>query len=189
MFFYLQQKKESRTIDGADKEILAEAERLDVKAMGPLILSELLFNENIRDQVKKYKRHFLRVSWKTVVVISLFALYISVAYMELGWAWGYCLVTDFWFKFSTSSATTTRRPRNTCWEALSVLWSCTRSSCFHEFPSSSKTCMTLTCWRRTSYTPGQKRWEFVSEHCIYEAVKLLPDLLSTTSLQCARYEH
>lgn len=57
----LQQKKESGTIDGADKDILAEAERLDVKAMGPLILSELLFNENIRDQIKKYKRHFLRV--------------------------------------------------------------------------------------------------------------------------------
>lgn len=64
-----QQKKENGTIDGADKEILAEAERLDVKAMGPLILSELLFNENIRDQIKKYKRHFLRVSWTTVVVI------------------------------------------------------------------------------------------------------------------------
>uniref|UniRef100_A0A4W6ECR8 Eukaryotic translation initiation factor 5 n=1 Tax=Lates calcarifer TaxID=8187 RepID=A0A4W6ECR8_LATCA len=57
---FVKQKKESGTIDGADKEILAEAERLDVKAMGPLILSELLFNENIRDQIKKYKRHFLR---------------------------------------------------------------------------------------------------------------------------------
>ncbi|PWA29520.1 eukaryotic translation initiation factor 5 [Gambusia affinis] len=59
-YSFVKQKKESRTIDGADKEILAEAERLDVKAMGPLILSELLFNENIRDQIKKYKRHFLR---------------------------------------------------------------------------------------------------------------------------------
>lgn len=59
-----QQKKESGTIDSADKEILAEAERLDVRAMGPLILSELLFNENIRDQIKKYKRHFLRVCCK-----------------------------------------------------------------------------------------------------------------------------
>lgn len=59
---HLQQRKENATIDGADKEILAEAERLDVKAMGPLILSELLFNENIREQIKKYKRHFLRVS-------------------------------------------------------------------------------------------------------------------------------
>lgn len=59
-YSFVKQKKDSRTIDGADKEILAEAERLDVKAMGPLILSELLFNENIRDQIKKYKRHFLR---------------------------------------------------------------------------------------------------------------------------------
>lgn len=58
----MQQRKENGTIDSADKEILAEAERLDVKAMGPLILSELLFNENIREQIKKYKRHFLRVS-------------------------------------------------------------------------------------------------------------------------------
>ncbi|KAF7649394.1 hypothetical protein LDENG_00141740 [Lucifuga dentata] len=57
---FVKQKKESGTIDAADKDILAEAERLDVKAMGPLILSELLFNENIRDQIKKYKRHFLR---------------------------------------------------------------------------------------------------------------------------------
>lgn len=56
-----QQKKESGAIASADKEILAEAERLDVRAMGPLILSELLFDENIRDQIKKYKRHFLRV--------------------------------------------------------------------------------------------------------------------------------
>ncbi|XP_016356031.1 eukaryotic translation initiation factor 5-like isoform X2 [Sinocyclocheilus anshuiensis] len=57
---FVKQKKESRAIDSADKEILAEAERLDVRAMGPLILSELLFDENIRDQIKKYKRHFLR---------------------------------------------------------------------------------------------------------------------------------
>lgn len=57
----LQEKKDSGAIDTADKEILAEAERLDVKAMGPLILSELLFDENIREQIKKYKRHFLRV--------------------------------------------------------------------------------------------------------------------------------
>ncbi|KAI4804481.1 eukaryotic translation initiation factor 5 [Gymnodraco acuticeps] len=57
---FVKHKKETGTIDAADKDILVEAERLDVKAMGPLILSELLFNENIRDQIKKYKRHFLR---------------------------------------------------------------------------------------------------------------------------------
>ncbi|KAL2082258.1 hypothetical protein ACEWY4_022076 [Coilia grayii] len=61
MFYnFVKQKKEEGAIDSADKEVLAEAERLDVKAMGPLILSELLFDENIRDQIKKYKRHFLR---------------------------------------------------------------------------------------------------------------------------------
>ncbi|XP_051942112.1 eukaryotic translation initiation factor 5 [Hippocampus zosterae] len=57
---FVKQRKESGAVDAADKEILAEAERLDVKAMGPLILSELLFDENIREQLKKYKRHFLR---------------------------------------------------------------------------------------------------------------------------------
>jgi len=57
---FVKQKKETGTVDAADKEILAEAERLDVVAMGPLILSELLFDENLRDQIKKYKRHFLR---------------------------------------------------------------------------------------------------------------------------------
>lgn len=66
--FHDQQKKENGTIDSADKEILAEAERLDVRAMGPLILSELLFNENIRDQIRKYKRHFLRVCCEKIVM-------------------------------------------------------------------------------------------------------------------------
>lgn len=57
---FVKKKKEEGIIDSADKELLAEAERLDVIAMGPLILSELLFDENIREQIKKYKRHFLR---------------------------------------------------------------------------------------------------------------------------------
>lgn len=65
----VQQKKDSGSIDSADKDILAEAERLDVKAMGPLILSELLFDDNIRDQIKKYKRHFLRVCFCCVYVL------------------------------------------------------------------------------------------------------------------------
>lgn len=61
-FFDLQKKKEEGVIDSSDKEIVAEAERLDVKAMGPLVLTEVLFNEKIREQIKKYRRHFLRVS-------------------------------------------------------------------------------------------------------------------------------
>ncbi|XP_006003414.1 eukaryotic translation initiation factor 5 [Latimeria chalumnae] len=60
LFDFVKKKKEEGVIDTADKEILAEAERLDVKAMGPLVLSEVLFNEKIRDQIKKYRRHFLR---------------------------------------------------------------------------------------------------------------------------------
>ena len=60
--FCLQKKKEEGIIDSSDKEIVAEAERLDVKAMGPLVLTEVLFNEKIREQIKKYRRHFLRVS-------------------------------------------------------------------------------------------------------------------------------
>ncbi len=69
--FFWSAKEESKAIESADKEILAEAERLDVRAMGPLILSELLFDENIRDQIKKYKRHFLRVSIIKVLILNV----------------------------------------------------------------------------------------------------------------------
>lgn len=58
-----QKKKEEGVIETSDKDIVAEAERLDVKAMGPLVLTEVLFDEKIREQIKKYRRHFLRVSF------------------------------------------------------------------------------------------------------------------------------
>uniref|UniRef100_A0A8C5KBL1 Eukaryotic translation initiation factor 5 n=1 Tax=Jaculus jaculus TaxID=51337 RepID=A0A8C5KBL1_JACJA len=60
LFDFVKKKKEEGIIDSYDKEIVAEAERLDVKAMGPLVLTEVLFNEKIREQIKKYRRHFLR---------------------------------------------------------------------------------------------------------------------------------
>ncbi|XP_032477815.1 eukaryotic translation initiation factor 5 isoform X2 [Phocoena sinus] len=60
LFDFVKKKKEEGVIDSSDKEIVAEAERLDVKAMGPLVLTEVLFNEKIREQIKKYRRHFLR---------------------------------------------------------------------------------------------------------------------------------
>ncbi|XP_004645481.1 eukaryotic translation initiation factor 5 [Octodon degus] len=60
LFDFVKKKKEEGIIDSSDKEIVAEAERLDVKAMGPLVLTEVLFNEKIREQIKKYRRHFLR---------------------------------------------------------------------------------------------------------------------------------
>ncbi|XP_075926651.1 eukaryotic translation initiation factor 5 [Petromyzon marinus] len=57
---FVKHKRDEGVLEGADKELVAEAERLEVRNMAPLILSELLLDENIRDQLKKYKRHFLR---------------------------------------------------------------------------------------------------------------------------------
>uniref|UniRef100_G3TWB1 Eukaryotic translation initiation factor 5 n=1 Tax=Loxodonta africana TaxID=9785 RepID=G3TWB1_LOXAF len=58
LFDFVKKKKDEGVIDSSDKETVAE-ERLDVKAMGPLVLTEVLF-ETIREQIKKYRRHFLR---------------------------------------------------------------------------------------------------------------------------------
>ncbi|XP_078516363.1 eukaryotic translation initiation factor 5 [Lissotriton helveticus] len=60
LFNFVKKRKEEGVIDTSDKDILAEAERLDVKAMGPLVLTEVLFDDRIREQIKKYRRHFLR---------------------------------------------------------------------------------------------------------------------------------
>lgn len=46
---------------GCDKEFLVEAERLDVKDKGPLILAELLLDEQVLTQLKQHQYHFLRV--------------------------------------------------------------------------------------------------------------------------------
>ena len=61
LFDFVKKKKEEGSIDSSDKEIVAEAERLDVKAMGPLILTEVLFNKNIREQIKKYRAPILTI--------------------------------------------------------------------------------------------------------------------------------
>ncbi|KAJ8922639.1 hypothetical protein NQ315_007671 [Exocentrus adspersus] len=44
----------------AQKEILNEAERLEIKPKAPLVLAELLFDHNILAEVKKYRMLFLR---------------------------------------------------------------------------------------------------------------------------------
>uniref|UniRef100_A0A8D1M841 Eukaryotic translation initiation factor 5 n=1 Tax=Sus scrofa TaxID=9823 RepID=A0A8D1M841_PIG len=54
LFDFVKKKEEEGIFDSSDKAIVAEAERLDVKAMGPLLLTEVLFNEKIRGQIKKY---------------------------------------------------------------------------------------------------------------------------------------
>uniref|UniRef100_A0A2I3TQY9 Translation initiation factor IF2/IF5 domain-containing protein n=1 Tax=Pan troglodytes TaxID=9598 RepID=A0A2I3TQY9_PANTR len=45
-------KKEEGTIDLCDKEIVTEAEGLDVKALGPLVLTAVLFKEEIREHIR-----------------------------------------------------------------------------------------------------------------------------------------
>lgn len=46
--------------NNAHKELVAEAERLEIKSKAPLVLAELLFDQNIHTQVKKYRILFLR---------------------------------------------------------------------------------------------------------------------------------
>jgi translation initiation factor 5 len=57
---FVKTKKAEGMVPGADKELVAEAERLDVKDKGPLILVELLLDENILASIKLYRNHFLR---------------------------------------------------------------------------------------------------------------------------------
>ena len=45
---------------GVDKDIVGEAERIDVKDKAPLILCELLFDSNILTQFKTYRNLLLR---------------------------------------------------------------------------------------------------------------------------------
>lgn len=47
-------------MENAAKEILGEAERLDIKDKAPLVLCELLFDENILSQIKTHRLLFLR---------------------------------------------------------------------------------------------------------------------------------
>lgn len=56
---YVKAKKDCK-IEGLDKEVAGEAERLDVKDKAPLILVELLFDGNIINQIKLYRILFLR---------------------------------------------------------------------------------------------------------------------------------
>jgi len=57
---YVKRKKAEGKLEGFQKEIVAEAERLDIKDKSPLVLSELLFNENMKEQIKQHRILFLR---------------------------------------------------------------------------------------------------------------------------------
>lgn len=50
-------------MDKSAKEIVAEAERLDIKDKAVLALSELLFDKNMVSQIPKFRALFLRVSF------------------------------------------------------------------------------------------------------------------------------
>ncbi|ENN72983.1 eukaryotic translation initiation factor 5 [Dendroctonus ponderosae] len=62
--FYNQVKRklDADILDKADdqKELLAEAERLEIKTKAPLVLMELLFDQNALQQAKKYRLLLLR---------------------------------------------------------------------------------------------------------------------------------
>lgn len=55
-------KRDAGVLDSAQaqKELVNEAERLDIKTKTPLILAELLFDQNILTQVKKHRMLILR---------------------------------------------------------------------------------------------------------------------------------
>lgn len=57
---FVKKHKDNNTLDSTIKEILAEAERLDIKDKAPLVFCELLFNENIIHQIKLHRMLFLR---------------------------------------------------------------------------------------------------------------------------------
>lgn len=57
---FVENKKKSGEIDGSDKELVVEAERLDIKDKAILALAEVLFNENILQQIPRYRIVLLR---------------------------------------------------------------------------------------------------------------------------------
>ncbi|CAG0900382.1 unnamed protein product [Darwinula stevensoni] len=60
LYSFIKHKIDFNQIHGSDKDILAEAERLDVKEKVPLLLSELLFDANILQQIKSHRLLLLR---------------------------------------------------------------------------------------------------------------------------------
>lgn len=58
----IKSKRDAGILDSTQtqKELVGEATRLEIKSKVPLILAELLFNENILVQMKKHRHLFLR---------------------------------------------------------------------------------------------------------------------------------
>lgn len=63
MFVFVQKHRETGTIENLQKELVGEAERLDIKDKAVLVLCELLLGDNILQEVKTHRLLFLRVSY------------------------------------------------------------------------------------------------------------------------------
>nr|CAB3241987.1 eukaryotic translation initiation factor 5 [Phallusia mammillata] len=61
LYNFVKKSIDNGTIGNLAKEILAEAERLDMRSKAPLILVELLCNANMREQIKTHRSIFLRI--------------------------------------------------------------------------------------------------------------------------------
>lgn len=61
MFFQFVNSKTANGVDGKEKDIVAEAERLDIKDKAVLVLAEILFTDNMVQEIKKYRKLFLRL--------------------------------------------------------------------------------------------------------------------------------
>jgi len=59
-FEYIRKKKDEGKITKTEKDIVVESERLDIRDKAPLILSELLLDQDIIKQLKKYRTLLLR---------------------------------------------------------------------------------------------------------------------------------
>ena len=59
----MQQRKVAGEVIGAEreKEIVLEAERLEIRDKAPLVLAELLYDTNIIAQIKQHRTLFCRV--------------------------------------------------------------------------------------------------------------------------------
>jgi translation initiation factor 5 len=52
--------RDGGTLDSKHKELMAKAEHLEIRSKVPLVLAELLFDQNIHAQVRRHRLLFLR---------------------------------------------------------------------------------------------------------------------------------
>ena len=73
----MQARKAENLIAGQEneKDIVGEAERLDIKEKAPMVLAELLLDVNILAQIKTYRNLFLRVRVIEAACVQHFVAY------------------------------------------------------------------------------------------------------------------